>query len=208
MTKALPPEPEFGAPLPPPSRDEAVLRFLALRRSASAATLIAPAPSADELHDLLRLAARVPDHGKLSPWRFIILEGEAKAAFVQRAEILAASGPDPDKAAAALFKLRIPPLCVVLVSRLIEGAIPEWEQRLSAGACAITLLNGAQAMGYGANWITDWYAFDDRIADLLGLVAGERVAGFIYLGSVAEPPLERVRPNVSALTQWWSPPAR
>ena len=205
MTQPLPPEPEFGAPLPPPARSDEVLRFLALRRSASAAALKAPAPTNAELRDLLRLAARTPDHGKLFPWRFIVLEGEAKTTFAQRVEALVEGGPEPDKARAALFKLKTPPLCVVVVSRFIEGKIPEWEQRLSAGAVAMTLVNAAQAMGYGANWITDWYAFDSRVDDLLGMTAGEHIAGFIYLGTASEPPLERVRPDVDAITRWWSP---
>ena len=205
MPKALPPEPEFGAPLPSPARSDAVLDFLALRRSASAATLRVPAPTPEALADLLRLAARVPDHGKLSPWRFVVLEGEAKAAFEQRVEHLAAASPDPEKAKAAMFKLKIPPLAVVVVSRFIPGKIPEWEQRMSAGAVCMTLVNAAQAMGYGANWITDWYAYDERVQALLGLEADERIAGFVYLGTAGEAPLERVRPDVAALTQRWSP---
>ena len=205
LPQSLPTEPEFGAPLPAPAHSDEVLRFLALRRSASAATLTAPAPSPAQLHDLLRIAARVPDHGKLSPWRFIVLEGEAKAIFAGRVEALAADGAEADKARGALFKLKIPPLGVVVISRFIEGKIPEWEQRLSAGAVCMNLLNAAQAMGYGANWITDWYAFDDRVGALLGLTADERVAGFVYLGTAGEAPLERVRPDVDAITSRWSP---
>ncbi len=205
LPKSLPPEPEFGAALPSPARADAVLDFLALRRSASAPTLKAPAPAHDELGDLLRLAARVPDHGKLSPWRFVILEGEAKAAFETKVEQLAADSPEPEKARGALFKLKIPPLAVVVVSRYVPGKIPEWEQRMSAGAVCMSLVNAAQAMGYGANWITDWYAYDERVRQVLGLEAEERVAGFVYLGTAGEAPLERVRPDVTALTQWWSP---
>ncbi len=198
-------EPEFGATLTPAARNDAVLDFLAVRRSASAATLTAPAPTRDELGDILRLAARVPDHGKLSPWRFIVLEGEAKAAFVERVEHLAAESAEPEKAKGALFKLKIPPMAVVVVSRFIPGKIPEWEQRLSAGAVCISLVNAAQAMGYGANWITDWYAFDARVAALLGLGATDQIAGFVYLGAPGEAPQERVRPDMAAITQWWTP---
>lgn len=205
MPQSLPPEPEFGAALPAPARSDDVLAFLALRRSASAATLRAPAPSPDELHDLLRLAVRVPDHGKLSPWRFVVLEGEAKAAFEARVEQLACEGPDPEKAKGALFKLKSPPLAVVVISHFAPGKIPEWEQRLSAGAVCISLVNAAQAMGFGANWITDWYAYDGRVGALLGLQADDRVAGFVYLGTPSEPPQERVRPDISTLTKWWSP---
>ncbi len=206
MNIALPPQPEFGQPLPIEGAAPEVLRFLALRRSASAGALRAPAPSPAELDQLLRLATRVPDHGKLFPWRFILLEGEAKAKLVERLEALSAAQPNPEKAKGALFKLRTPPLSVAVVSRLKEGAIPEWEQRLSAAAVCMTMLIAAQAMGYGANWITDWYAYDPAAVLLLGLDAQERIAGFIHLGTPAEPPLERVRPEIEPLVSRWTPP--
>jgi nitroreductase len=93
------------------------------------------------------------------------------------------------------------------VSRLQEGTIPEWEQRLSSAAVCMTLLIAAQAMGYGANWITDWYAYDPAAVLLLGLDARERIAGFVHLGTPAEAPLERVRPEVETLVSRWTPPA-
>jgi len=199
----LPPEPEFGEVLPiSPSR--AVLDFLATRRSASASTLRAPAPDKAQLHDLLRLAARVPDHGKLAPWRFVLLEGEAKTRFAKALETIAEAAPDREKRKGALFKLNIPPMAVVVVSRFIEGKIPEWEQRMSSAAVCTTLVIAAQAMGFGANWITDWYAYDDDAAALLGLAEGEKVTGFIYLGTAEEAPQERVRPNVETLVSRWS----
>ena len=202
LTDRLPPEPEFGELLPiQPS--QAVLDFLARRRSASAPTLRAPAPSAEQLHDLLRLAARVPDHGKLAPWRFILLDGEAKTRFAARLEQIAEAAPDAEKRKGALFKLKIPPLAVVVVSRHIPGKIPEWEQRMSSAAVCTTLVIAAQAMGYGANWITDWYAYDDAASALLGLCEGEKVTGFIYLGAPEEAPQERVRPDVEGLVSRW-----
>jgi nitroreductase len=202
---ALPAQPEFGVALPLGGADPEVLRFLALRRSASAATLGPPAPDKTELAQLLRLAARVPDHGKLFPWRFVVLQGEAKAAFAAGLEAIAARQPSPDKAKGALFKLKSPPLSVAVVSRHIEAALPEWEQRLSSGAVCMTLLIAAQAAGYGANWITDWYAYDAEAMALLGLEDGERVAGYVHIGTPAEPPQERVRPDVAALTTHWTP---
>ena len=198
----LPPEPEFGEALPispaPP-----VLDFLARRRSASAATLRAPAPDKAQLRDLLRLAVRVPDHGKLNPWRFIVLEGDGKARFADALEQIAETAPDREKRKGALFKLKIPPMAVVVVSRYIEGKIPEWEQRMSSAAVCNTLLIAALAMGFGANWITDWYAYDEEAAALLGLGAGEKVTGFVYLGTPDEAPQERVRPDVNALVSRW-----
>lgn len=205
MPVSLPEPPEFGEALPVGAAQPEVLRFLALRRSASAGTLRAPAPSPAELDQLLRLATRVPDHGKLFPWRFIVLEGEAKADLAARLEALADSQPNPEKAKGALFKLKTPPLSLAVVSRLMEGTIPEWEQRLSSAAVCMSLLIAAQAMGYGANWITDWYAYDPAATLLLGLHGHERVAGFVHIGTPAEPPLERVRPDVETLISRWKP---
>jgi len=203
LTGSVPPAPEFGQALPiEPSR--AVLEFLAKRRSASAMTLTAPGPDDAQLADLLRLAARVPDHGKLSPWRFIILRGPAKDAFAEKITALADSQANPVKANAALRKLTRPPVCVAVISRHIPGEIPEWEQRQSASAVCQQMLLAAAAMGWGANWITDWYAYDPRAKQLLGLTDRELVAGFLYVGTSTEDPLERVRPDVAALTTEWS----
>ena len=203
MTLSLPVAPLFGQPVPQHPSPE-VLAFLATRRSASAVTLADPAPTASELAALLQLAARVPDHGKLAPWRFIVIEPAAKAVFADRLEALALSRGDA-RAAAKLGKLKIPPLCVAVVSRPRPGEIPEWEQLLSAGAVCTTLLYAAQALGYGANWITDWYAYDDEAKAILGLEPAEKVAGFIFLGTPKEPPQERERPNVSDLITAWRP---
>ena len=200
-TVALPPAPEFGAPVPQATAPD-VLRFLALRRSTSAVTLVAPAPDAAELAALLRLAARVPDHGKLAPWRFIVLDGADKAAFAGKLEALALSRGDAT-AAAKLAKLKAPPLCVAVISSPRESTIPEWEQLLSAGAVCTTLLYAALAMGYGGNWITDWYAYDADARAVLGLEASEKVAGVILLGTPREPPMERERPNLAPLVSHW-----
>jgi nitroreductase len=196
------PRPEFGAPLPPVASPE-TLALLAARRSASAQQLAGPAPDDTELETLLRIASRVPDHGKLCPWRFIVLRGEAKTRFADAVRPLAGRQADPDKARAALRKLEAPPLAVAVISRPQTGNIPAWEQELSAGAVCMLMLLAAQSMGYGANWITDWYSYDAEAASRLGLASGERVAGFIYVGTPTEPPLERVRPEVADLTSVW-----
>ncbi|HEY9236173.1 MAG TPA: nitroreductase [Phenylobacterium sp.] len=201
MSTFLPPTPEFGAPLEQHPSPE-VLRFLATRRSASAVTLGGPGPSADEIRTLIALATRVPDHGKLAPWRFIVLEGEGKAAFAAKLEALAQSRGDT-KAAAKLVKLKTPPMGVAVVSATRNHEIPQWEQLLSSGAVCTTLLYAAQAMGYGANWITDWYAYDGEAKAILGLSPEENVAGFVLMGTPREPPLERERPNPAALTTVW-----
>ncbi len=199
----LPPRPEFGAVLPVQASSE-VLRFLALRRSTSAVTLAEPAPSAGQLSDLLRLAARVPDHGKLAPWRFIVLGGPGKIAFTEGLEALARHRADP-VLAAKLAKLRVPPLAVVVVSSPKVSKIPEWEQQLSAAAVCTNLLYAAQAMGFGANWITDWYSYDADATRILGLVETERVAGFLLIGTPTEPPLERERLAPEPLVTHWAP---
>ncbi len=203
MSIEVPPPPPFGAPAPFGQVSPETLALLATRRSASPKSLAAPGPSPDELQGLLRLAAHVPDHGKLAPWRFIVLAGEAKARFAERLEGLAVEQADPGKAAAVLFKLKTPPLAVAVISRPVEASIPLWEQKLSAGACCMTLVIAAQAMGYGANWITDWYGYDARAGALLGLGSDERVAGFILIGTPTEAPMERVRPDVEAITTVW-----
>ena len=196
MTQGVP---AFGEVLPVAAAPE-VLAFLARRRSASAMALRAPGPTAAELTDLLQIAARAPDHGKLAPWRFVILEGAGKDVFAARLETLAASRPDAPKLIAKLGKLRTPPLGVAVISRTTAGDIPAWEQILSAGAVCTNLTYAALAMGYGANWITDWYAYDAGARAVLGLADNEKVAGFVFMGTAAEAPQERVRPDVAALT--------
>ena len=204
MSLDLPIEPEFGQPLAIGPVNKAVLSFLAHRRSASATSLGAPGPDATQLTDLLRLAARVSDHGKLFPWRFIVLEGLAKVKFAERLTAIASARPDSDKAITALTKLTTPPVAVAVVSSLKGDKIPEWEQVLSAGAVCAALVNAASAAGFGANWITDWYAYDPSATAVLGLENAERVAGFIYLGTATQAPLERARPDVKDLTSVWA----
>ncbi|HRD29392.1 MAG TPA: nitroreductase family protein, partial [Caulobacter sp.] len=139
------------------------------------------------------------------PWRFIVLRGEAKATLADRLEAVAAARPDAPKLVAKLGKLKAPPIGVAVVSRTVDGEIPAWEQLLSAGAVCTTLLYAATAMGYGANWITDWYAYDPEARAVLGLSPDEQVAGFVFIGTAAEPPQERVRPDVTTLTTIWKP---
>ena len=201
MTTSLPPAPDFGAALPV-NDSPAVLAFLARRRSASAVTLAEPGPDAAQLDDLLRLAARVPDHGKLAPWRFIVLDGAGKADFATRLERLSERRGDP-MLAAKLAKLKIPPLAVVVVSSPKPAQIPAWEQQLSAGVACANLLYAALASGFGANWITDWYSYDPEATALLGLAEAERVAGVILIGTPREPPMERERPDVTPLVTRW-----
>ncbi len=183
-------------PLPVPSplwRDR-----LATRRSAPAQSLIAPGPSDAELNDILHLGARTPDHGKLFPWRFVVLSPEARARIAQALTPLAGRQPDPGKAAKVLVKLTAPPVTVLVISAPIAGhKVPVWEQELSAGAVCMNLEHAASALGYSASWITDWYSYDTQATALFGIRDGERIAGFIHIGTLAEPPLERPRPDMA-----------
>jgi len=201
----VPPPPEFGEALPIQASADTVA-LLARRRSASASVLGPPGPSDAELELLLRLGSRVPDHGKLAPWRFIVLAGQQKDAWVARLGAIAQTRPDPEKAAAALGKAGPSPLCIAVVSRAApHPKIPEWEQFLSAGAANMNLLLAAHALGYGANWITDWYGEDPAAMALLGLQAGERITGHIYIGTPAATPVERPRPDLQDIVTLWRP---
>lgn len=168
------------------------LTLLARRRSTKVVHFKGPGPTDVELDTLIRLAARVPDHGKLGPWRFVVIEGEART---RAGEALAAIvDGDDDAKEKARETFRRAPLCVMVVSTAAPHAkIPEWEQQLSAGAVCYALLIAAHAMGYGGCWLTGWMAYDERARAALGLAAHERVAGFIHLGTPTETPTERVR---------------
>jgi nitroreductase len=205
LSARVPAPPEFGQPTPFGHVHPETLELLAQRRSCTPQTLAAPAPEGRQLQDLLRLAARAPDHGKLFPWRFIILRGKAKSELAARYEALAKDRPDPEKAAGVLFKIKTPPLAIVVVSRVTDGPIPAWEQLLSSGAVCENLLIAATAMGYGANWITDWYSYDPKATAILGLAENEQVAGVVLIGTPTEAPLERVRPELDQIVSEWEP---
>ncbi|MHB8287087.1 MAG: nitroreductase family protein [Caulobacteraceae bacterium] len=192
----IPPAPAFGAPLPVTASPD-TLALLSQRRSSSAQLLEAPGPDAAQVHALIQLAARVPDHGKLNPWRFVVMTGAPKAALVDKLRVLAKSQTNPTKAEAALAKLSVPPVSVLVVFSPKPGSIPLWEQELSAGAVCMTMLVAADAMGFGANWITDWYGYDADARVAAGLKEDEQVVGFIHLGTPVEAPLERARPDLA-----------
>lgn len=197
---AFPAENEASAPV----RESAdALRLLAERRSSKPFHLAAPGPSSDQLKALLRLATRVPDHGKLAPWRFIVMEGEgAVRAGEALARVVAANGGATDEMlAAARATFTRAPLVVTIVSTAApHPKIPEWEQVLSAGAVAQTLLIAAHAMGFGGVWLTGWPCYDAKARAALGLESHEQIAAFVHLGVQTEAQPERVRPDVAALT--------
>ncbi|MCP5410916.1 MAG: nitroreductase [Alphaproteobacteria bacterium] len=177
------------------------LDLLLSRRSASAKAMTGPGPTPDQLADLLKCAARVPDHGKLFPWRFLLFEGEARArAGDILAEATQADGMHERQVEEERGRFLRAPLVIGVISTAREMIkIPVWEQELSAGAVCQNILIAAAAMGFGANWLTEWYAFHPVVKERLGLKAGERVAGFIYVGHPAAPLEERPRPDMAAI---------
>ncbi len=189
---------DLNAPLPLPVRSDAMLTRLANRRSASAQLLSAPGPSEAEIEQILHLGARTPDHGKLFPWRFVVLGPQSRTELSEALAVLAESQNRIDKDLAVLAKLANPPLTIMVVSTPIQGhKVPVWEQQLSAGAVCMNLEHAADALGYSASWITDWYAYDPAAVALFGVQDGETIAGFIHIGSLTEAPLERPRPNMA-----------
>jgi nitroreductase len=176
---------------------------LSSRRSVAPHRLGEPGPDERTIESLLTIAARVPDHGRLVPWRFILLQGEARERIGR--VIGAAFRSDqpeagPDKVSFEEGRLARAPLVVAVVSRARPHVkIPEWEQVLSAGAVCATLLHAATAFGYGASWLTEWYAYDRRVLDALGLEPDERIAGFVHIGTPMEAPLERARPTLAEI---------
>jgi len=150
---------------------------------------------------MLTVAARVPDHGKLVPWRFILIEGEARQRLGDiLAETFQADNPGADATTVAAERERFSkaPLVVAVVSRAVPHVkIPEWEQVLSAGAVCMNLLNAATALGYGASWLSGWACFDRRVLDALGLAPNERIAGYVHVGTAKEKPADRDRPKLA-----------
>jgi Nitroreductase len=186
--------------------NEALKAFLETRRSIPAFQLGEPGPSKDEILEMLRLASRVPDHGKLAPWRFIVYRGPTRERLsLALAEVAMAANPNLSDEMVTVEKTRFTraPVVVGVVSRAAPHVkIPEWEQVLSAGATCLNLIFAANALGYSANWITEWYAFNEKVYPLLGVKPGEKVAGFIHIGTATVPPTERVRPNLADIVSF------
>lgn len=197
----IPAQPSLNAPAAAARESAEALALLSQRRSTKIAHMAEPAPTGADLEALITLAARVPDHGKLGPWRFVIIEGEAReragAALARVVENDPGADPARIEAARGLF-LRAPACVMVVSSPKASAKVPEWEQILSSGAACFALLLGAHAMGYAGCWLTEWPAFDARARAALGLAEQEQVAGFVYLGSPREPAIERERASAAA----------
>jgi len=178
------------------------IALLARRRSAPPAVMTGPGPTAQELDTMLTLATRVPDHGKLAPWRFIVFEGAARERAGRIAEMIRMEDDqnlDDKGRADERGRFARAPLVVGVVSRAAPHAkIPEWEQVLSAGAVCMTLIVAARALGFVATWLTEWPAYDARFRAAVGLAEHERIAGFLHIGR-ATPGEDRVRPALADL---------
>lgn len=185
-----------------------MLNFLARRRSVKPDKLAGPGPTPEELTEILTIGSRVPDHKKLTPWRFIVFEGEARAkigeAFAAACEREEKMPPSPVRLETERQRFMRAPLVIAVVSALKpKPGAPEWEQVLSAGALCFNVCLAANALGYSTNWITEWIAYSPAVREALQLNDGERIAGFVYVGRASEQPEERERPVVADLITRW-----
>lgn len=186
------------------------IALLKTRRSIPAVNIVEPGPSADQIRDMLTIAARVPDHGKLVPWRFILFQGDARiAAGAATAALLQRKRPDADAKVIDAERNRFTrsPLVVAVVSRAGPHVkITEWEQVLSAGAVAMNLVLAANAMGFQSQWLTEWVAYDADARAILGLSENEKLVGLVHIGTANIPPFERPRPDLADVVTDWTPP--
>ena len=185
------------------------LELLLKRRSVKPIMMTEPGPSAAELEAILTAAARVPDHKKLVPWRFIVFEGQARADF-GRVLLKALQAEEREAPSAARLetertRLMRAPTVVAVISRVTPNpAAPEWEQVLSCGAACFNLCLAANALGFGTSWITEWYSYSRTVQAALGLERNERVAGFIYIGTAKEQQADRDRPQLDQIVSRWN----
>jgi len=189
--------------------DDRLAQYLRSRRTIPAAQLGEPGPDAATLREMLTVATRVPDHGKLAPWRFILFDSETRPEVIAGLIRIAATNPDAKEAQYRAEKAKgfaDAPLVIAVISSPVADhpKIPLWEQQLSAGAVCLNLLHAARAHGFSAQWLTGWFAYDEAAARWLGVQDGERVAGFVYVGTPSMPPAERDRPDLAAITTRWS----
>lgn len=188
-----------------PDRNQAALDFLLTRRSRPAKTLTGPGPDRKAVETILTAAARTPDHGKLEPWRFVVL---GKLALMRAHALVAKRGAALGYDAAKIEKEQIAydrsPMAIVVVESPVDSdKIPAIEQTYSAGAVCLALLNAALAAGWGANWLSGWASFDaDFTREAFGLERHESVAGIIHIGTETIAPPERPRPDLDAKTTW------
>ncbi|MBB4290272.1 nitroreductase [Rhizobium leguminosarum] len=186
--------------------DIKLIDYLAVRRSIPAFQMCEPGPERAEIEEILRLASRVPDHGKIAPWRFIVYRGQHRAHLGEALLKLALEAkPELSEEMIEVERARFTraPVVVAVVSKAGPHIkIPEWEQLMSAGALCLNVILAANASGYVANWLTEWFAYDERAYPLLGVGPDEKVAGFIHIGSTTFPAIERPRPELADTVTW------
>ena len=206
MPQTLPPAPVPGDCLNTASAPEGLAEFLATRRSSGKMALTDPGPDDAVLADILRIAARVPDHRRVEPWRFITFTGKGRLNFSRALAKLVKHRPDKDDrdaVHAAELPLRAPVVVAVISSPDPAHKTPVWEQELSTGAVCYNMLLAARAAGFGAVWLSEWICFDHDVDALLGLEPGERVAGYIYIGTPTAEAPERPRPDMDVKVTAW-----
>jgi nitroreductase len=183
------------------------LSLLHTRRSGKPRDMVAPGPSAEQMEAILKAAVRVPDHGKLAPWRFVIVAADQRAALAHLlTTAYRAEKPDAGRLEIEAMEQMAhqAPTLVVALSSPKESKIPAWEQELSAGAACMQLLNAAHALGFVGGWLTGWPAYSDAVRDAFG-AAPERIAGFLFIGSPSRPQEERPRPDYDDVVSLWEP---
>lgn len=183
------------------------IELLLSRRSVVAADMTGPGPDADQVQTILQCAHRVPDHGKLGPWRFVVFSGDARTSFGRElADIYARNHPDVSEKLLdyqANLLNRAPVVIAVISTAESHIKIPEWEQIMSAGAACQNMLVAANALGFGAQWLTEWYGYDEAVKSLLGAQPHHKIAGFIYIGNYVNRPDERKRPDLAERVTTW-----
>ena len=195
--------------LPAIDANPGVLNFLRARRSTLVKNMTGPGPDGDQIADIIDMSVRVPDHRKLSPFRFLTFTGKAREDFGKHiGAAFAANNPDMplDRTIFESGRLLRAPVVIAVISSPVDcmRGTPKWEQILSAGAVCFQMLLAARAMGFAGQWLTEWYAYDEDVQAALGLSDDENIAGFMFLGTATEDPLERARPDAKALTRAWT----
>jgi nitroreductase len=187
--------------------NHSLIDFLKTRRSDSVKFMSDPAPTSEQLREILALAARVPDHGKYVPWYFVVFSGQARAeAGHIFSKIFQKNNPDavPEKLEIEAERFLRAPVVIAVVSSFREGKNPLWEQILSAGAACYNLTLAAKSYGFAANWLTEWVCYDQDVKKELGIDATDHIAGLIYIGTSAQKNEERERPDLDKITTIWS----
>jgi nitroreductase len=187
-------------------RNEALIEYLKTRRSMPAFQMKEPGPTKAEIEEILTLAVRVPDHGKLAPWRFIVISGDERQRIsLALSKIARAEKPDLSEEMIKVEETRFTraPVVIAVVSTAAPHVkIPEWEQMMSAGAVCLNMVIAANALGYVSNWLTEWMAYSEKAYEIIGVKQGEKIAGFVHIGSTDFPVTERPRPELSDIVTW------